>query len=69
MAEEDTMDLLPEQWKDLGNEEYKKGHYSEAIDLYTKAIETDEGKTAAFYGNRSAAYLMQNNLSLCQNDC
>ena len=36
--------------QNAGNEEYQKGNYSEAIQLYTKAIELN-GQNAIFYSN------------------
>lgn len=43
--------------KNEGNANYSKGSYREAIELYTKAIETCPN-VAAYYGNRAAAYMM-----------
>ena len=50
---------IAEKYKNDGNTSYSKGNYKEAIELYTKAIETCP-KTAAYYGNRAAAYIMLN---------
>jgi DnaJ family protein C protein 7 len=43
--------------KNEGNANYSKGSYREAIEFYTKAIETCPN-VAAYYGNRAAAYMM-----------
>ncbi|XP_077974438.1 dnaJ homolog subfamily C member 7-like [Styela clava] len=43
-----------------GNEFYKKKNYREAVRLYSEAIDLNP-KNAAFYGNRSAAYMMDSN--------
>lgn len=48
---------LAEQFKNEGNALYKGAEYRKSIDLYTKAIELCPG-TAAYYGNRAAAYMM-----------
>ncbi|OQS06170.1 DnaJ subfamily C protein [Thraustotheca clavata] len=50
-------DVTAEEWKTKGNDLYKKADYRGAIDMYSKAIEL-EPTTAAYYGNRAAAYLM-----------
>eukprot|EP01116_Phalansterium_solitarium_P001811 TRINITY_DN11623_c0_g1_i1.p1 TRINITY_DN11623_c0_g1~~TRINITY_DN11623_c0_g1_i1.p1 ORF type:complete len:507 (-),score=151.47 TRINITY_DN11623_c0_g1_i1:299-1819(-) len=47
-----------EQLKDMGNEKYKAGRYNDSIALYSRAIAKDGEKTAAYFGNRAAAYLM-----------
>lgn len=48
---------LAEQFKNEGNVHYKGTEYRKSIDLYTKAIELCPN-TAAYYGNRAAAYMM-----------
>ncbi|OQR98629.1 DnaJ subfamily C protein [Achlya hypogyna] len=50
-------DASAEEWKTKGNELYKTGDYRGAIEMYSKAIELAP-TTAAYYGNRAAAYLM-----------
>lgn len=47
---------LAEKFKNEGNVYYEKKDYPEAITLYSKAIEL-VSDNAAYYGNRSAAYL------------
>jgi len=44
-----------EEFKVQGNEEYKKGNWEEALNLYNKAIELNP-KEFAFYLNRAGAY-------------
>ncbi|OMO92407.1 Tetratricopeptide-like helical [Corchorus olitorius] len=46
--------LEPEEVKRVGNEMYKKGHFSEALNLYDKAIALSPGN-AAYRSNRAAA--------------
>lgn len=55
--EEEDMELTPEYWKTKGNEYYKKKHYKEAIDSYSKAIELDPNNSTVLT-NRAAASLM-----------
>ncbi|EUB61432.1 Serine/threonine-protein phosphatase 5 [Echinococcus granulosus] len=47
--------LEAERFKIQANEYFSKGKYSDAIDLYTKAINVQE--KAVYYANRSFAYL------------
>ncbi|OMO74819.1 Tetratricopeptide-like helical [Corchorus capsularis] len=44
----------PEEVKRVGNEMYKKGHFSEALNLYDRAIALSPGN-AAYRSNRAAA--------------
>ncbi|KAL2472788.1 TPR repeat-containing thioredoxin TTL1 [Forsythia ovata] len=46
----------PEEMKRIGNENYKKGHFSEALSLYDKAIAISPGN-AAYHCNRAAALM------------
>ncbi|KAL3508757.1 hypothetical protein ACH5RR_028158 [Cinchona calisaya] len=46
----------PEEMKRLGNENYKKGHFAEALSLYDKAIAISPG-IAAYHCNRAAALI------------
>ncbi|XP_043718896.1 inactive TPR repeat-containing thioredoxin TTL3-like [Telopea speciosissima] len=46
--------LDPEELKVMGNEEYKKGRFAEALSLYDRAILLDPNK-AAYRSNKSAA--------------
>ncbi|XWS10082.1 hypothetical protein CRYUN_Cryun39dG0045100 [Craigia yunnanensis] len=46
--------LEPEEFKRVGNEMYKKGHFLEALSLYDKAIALSPGN-AAYRSNRAAA--------------
>lgn len=66
-AGHDKMDVEPETdaaaaeaKKQSGNEFYKKKNYREAIKEYSAAIEFNP-KNASYYGNRSAAYMMDSN--------
>ncbi|XP_012938852.1 dnaJ homolog subfamily C member 7 [Aplysia californica] len=58
MEEEQSMELA-EAKKEEGNNFYKEHKYSEALACYTEAI-TICPTCAAFYGNRSATYIMLN---------
>ncbi|KAL4217288.1 DnaJ subfamily C member 7 [Mactra antiquata] len=49
----------PDEMKTLGNEYYKNKNYTEAISCYTQAINLCP-TCAAYYGNRSACYMMLN---------
>eukprot|EP00128_Syssomonas_multiformis_P017252 Colp12_sorted_trinity150504_noHs@13270 len=57
-----------EQKKKAGNEAYKKGDYAEAVALYSEAIDLAP-TIAANYGNRGAAYMMQEKYKLALADC
>ncbi|OWA51918.1 Serine/threonine-protein phosphatase 5 [Hypsibius exemplaris] len=50
--------IKAEKFKDDGNDCFKKGHYSEAVGQYSLAIEWNPN-VAAYYGNRSFAYLRE----------
>jgi len=61
-------DHSAEEWKELGNEKYKSSSFSEACDLYSKAIEL-EPRVAKYYGNRSAALFSMRSYEKCLQDC
>nr|GLL16524.1 TPR repeat-containing thioredoxin TTL1-like isoform X1 [Ipomoea trifida] len=46
----------PEELKRIGNENYKKGNFAEALNLYDKAISISPGN-AAYHCNRAAALI------------
>ncbi|CAH9100043.1 unnamed protein product [Cuscuta europaea] len=46
----------PEEFKSMGNEQYKKGNYFEALNLYDKAIAISPGN-ASYHCNRAAALI------------
>jgi tetratricopeptide (TPR) repeat protein len=46
----------PEELKRMGNDNYKKGHFTEALSLYDKAIAISPGN-AAYHCNRAAALI------------
>lgn len=48
--------LGPEVLKNMGNEEYKKGRFKDAIVLYDQAIALD-CNNASYYSNKSAALI------------
>ncbi len=56
------MDMEPspkqqaENNKNLGNEEFKKGNYTKALEFYNKAINLNN-EDASYYANRAACYL------------
>mmetsp|Transcript_34841 Transcript_34841/g.56266 ORF Transcript_34841/g.56266 Transcript_34841/m.56266 type:complete len:477 (+) Transcript_34841:222-1652(+) len=45
------------KFKELGNAKYKEGKYEDAVEAYGQAIE-DDPTVAAYYTNRSAAFMM-----------
>ena len=54
--------------KEEGNDFYKQGEYSKAIELYSKAIKLDP-KEVKYLGNRSAAKQMVGKIDECIEDC
>jgi len=48
---------LAENWRQKGNARFGNGEYHHALEMYTKAIAIHPVE-AAYYGNRSACYLM-----------
>jgi len=56
-----------EEFKAQGNAALQQGNITEAIECYTKAINTD-GTNHVYYSNRSAAYLKQGNASNALSD-
>ncbi|CEP07357.1 hypothetical protein [Parasitella parasitica] len=60
--------LSPEEIKNQANEQYKQGHYEEAVKLYSQAIEASP-ETSTYYNNRAAALMMQKNYKDAANDC
>ncbi|WOL13924.1 inactive TPR repeat-containing thioredoxin TTL3 [Canna indica] len=60
--------LDPEELKDMGNEEYKKGRFAEAMALYEQAIVMDPGK-ASYYSNKAAALAGMDRLFEAVGDC
>lgn len=56
-----------EEFKAQGNKALQAGNVTQAIEFYTKAINTD-GTNAIYYSNRSAAYLKQGNASNALSD-
>lgn len=55
------------EFKTLGNKSLQAGKLSEAIDYYTKAIDSD-GTNHIYYSNRSAAYLKKGDATLALED-
>lgn len=66
MANNDAAAAL--EHKARGNELYKTQRYSEAIEEYNKAIDMDPSNSR-FYGNRSAAHMMQKQYEEVIADC
>ncbi|KAJ0975075.1 hypothetical protein J5N97_017040 [Dioscorea zingiberensis] len=50
------MSLEPEKLKEMGNEEYRKGRFADAVALYDRAILIDSGK-ASYRSNKAAALI------------
>lgn len=57
-----------EELKRLGNEEYKKGHFSEALSLYDKAIAISP-ENAAYHYNKAAALIGLKRLGMAVREC
>lgn len=73
--EEPEPELTPEEkaakaleYKQLGNEKYKKGFWGGAIDMYTMAIELAPTE-APYYNNRAACYLNLSRTKDALKDC
>ncbi|KAI9473915.1 MAG: hypothetical protein EXX96DRAFT_579850 [Benjaminiella poitrasii] len=66
--EVDPSQMSPEEIKNQANEQYKLGHYEEAIKLYSQAIEASP-KTSTYYNNRAAALMMQKKYKEAAEDC
>ncbi|KAL2496507.1 TPR repeat-containing thioredoxin TTL1 [Forsythia ovata] len=58
----------PEELKRKGNENYKKGHFAEALGFYDKAIAISPGN-AAYHFNRAAALMGLRHLSEALREC
>ncbi|KAG0441841.1 Small glutamine-rich tetratricopeptide repeat-containing protein alpha [Dictyocoela muelleri] len=56
-----------EKLKNLGNLDFKKGNYDQAIILYTKAIELNPD--CVFYSNRAASYAKLGKIDMVIADC
>ena len=58
----------PEEVKRAGNEEYKRGHFAEALCLYDRAIAMSPGN-AAYRSNRAAALTGLGRLAEAVREC
>lgn len=58
----------PEELKRLGNEQYKRGHFTEALTLYDRAISISPGN-AAYHCNRAAALMGLKRLAEAVKEC
>uniref|UniRef100_A0ACD5Z7E0 Uncharacterized protein n=1 Tax=Avena sativa TaxID=4498 RepID=A0ACD5Z7E0_AVESA len=58
----------PEKLKELGNKEYREGHYAEAVALYDQAIIMDPTRPA-YWGNKAAALAALGRLIEAVADC
>lgn len=58
----------PEELKRIGNDNYKKGHFSEALSFYDKAIAISPGN-AAYHCNRAAALIGLKRLKDAVREC
>jgi DnaJ family protein C protein 7 len=57
-----------EEFKNLGNKEFKLNNYTKAIEFYTKAIDTCPTE-ASYYANRAACFLGMKKYLKCIEDC
>lgn len=64
----DTNNVSAEEIKNQANQEYKAGHYADAIRLYTQAIAASPS-TATYYSNRAAALTMIKKYKEAADDC
>uniref|UniRef100_A0A182PZF8 J domain-containing protein n=1 Tax=Anopheles farauti TaxID=69004 RepID=A0A182PZF8_9DIPT len=67
MEEVVAIGSLAEEKKNSGNEEYKSKRYEAALRLYSEAIHLSP-ETPAYYGNRSACYMMLGDYRSALND-
>ncbi|KAL0328425.1 UNVERIFIED_CONTAM: TPR repeat-containing thioredoxin TTL1 [Sesamum calycinum] len=58
----------PEELKRMGNDNYKKGHFAEALTLYEKAIAISPSN-AAYHCNRAAALMVLKRLGEAVREC
>uniref|UniRef100_A0A804NXP9 Inactive TPR repeat-containing thioredoxin TTL3 n=1 Tax=Zea mays TaxID=4577 RepID=A0A804NXP9_MAIZE len=58
----------PEKLKEMGNEEYRQGHYEEAVALYDQAIMMD-ARRPAYWSNKAAALAALGRLIEAVADC
>ncbi|WVZ73615.1 hypothetical protein U9M48_021901 [Paspalum notatum var. saurae] len=58
----------PEKLKEMGNEEYRQGHYAEAVALYDQAIIMD-ARRPAYWSNKAAALAALGRLIEAVGDC
>ncbi|XP_071627979.1 protein unc-45 homolog B-like [Temnothorax longispinosus] len=65
-------DMIAQEWKEKGNEEYKKGNWAKALNHYTNALrlaEDNAEEAAVYYKNRAAVYLMLHDYDKAVKDC
>lgn len=67
---DDSQLRLAEDFKQKGNESFKLAKYLEAVELYTKAIDThsSSAKAAPYYSNRAMSHLKMDNYGLALED-
>jgi tetratricopeptide (TPR) repeat protein len=66
MSESDSQKAI--QFKNEGNEYFKKKEYQKAVESYTKAINLNP-MDPSYYGNRAASYLGMKKYNKCIDDC
>jgi Flp pilus assembly protein TadD len=66
--EDPTLDEKAEQFKNKGNDEFKRQNYTQAIDYYNQAIQCSP-KNPAYYTNRCIAYIKIENFDAAMRDC
>ncbi|KAJ7981813.1 TPR repeat-containing thioredoxin TTL1-like [Quillaja saponaria] len=63
-----TLSVDPEEVKEAGNEQYKRGHFTEALNLYNRAIALSPAN-AAYRSNRAAALTGLGRLAEAVREC
>ena len=66
--EDETLTDKAEQYKNKGNDEFKKGQFNAAINFYSDAIECDPNEPA-YYTNRAIAYIKLEKFLMAKQDC
>lgn len=66
--EDPTLTAKAEAFKNKGNDEFKRGNYTDAIEKYTEAIECCPSNPA-YFTNRCIAYIKLEKFDEAMGDC